>query len=258
MIKRLFFVIVFTTIVLFFNACGEKQADKTNAQQKSAITKKTEDSKRKKVVKEKKTINKKLLIGSWLDVSDAALHFTIKYKGIARSDNMTALLYKKWQLKGDTITFTIESLGNKTSSITNKKYYIELLNRDTLKLVSNLHTTTYIRKQPTTNIIPNQKITSPLKLKVNSQGVWFASEGELGTVEIVDSNHNKLNLKGDWGILSSIDGNWMHSNPAFFETTINFDPKEAKKGKLIIYNNPGPGEGKEAGVLYTLEIPVTF
>ncbi len=114
------------------------------------------------------------------------------------------------------------------------------------------------RKIPTTNIKDHQKITSPLYLKVNSEGVWFASEGELGLVKIVDNNNKLLNKNGNFGILSTIDGNWMHSNPAFFETKINFEIKGAKNGKIIITSNPGEGDGDEAGTIYTIEIPVTF
>ena len=113
-------------------------------------------------------------------------------------------------------------------------------------------------KLPTINIKNEEKITSPLRLKINSQGVWYASEGELGTIEIVDEKNKVLNQKGDWGILFSSDGNWMHSNPAYFETTVKFDPKGAKKGKIIIYNNPGEGDGEEAGTLEYFEVPIRF
>jgi len=116
----------------------------------------------------------------------------------------------------------------------------------------------FYRKIPTTNIKDKQKITSPLYIKVNSEGIWFASEGELGLVQIVDENNKLLNKKGNFGILSSIDGNWMHSNPAFFETEVDFEIKGAKSGKIIINSNPGSGDGDEAGTIYTIEIPVTF
>ena len=116
----------------------------------------------------------------------------------------------------------------------------------------------FIKKRPTINIKKGEKISSPLKLKINSQGVWYASEGELGTVEIVDEKNRVLNQKGDWVILFSSDGNWMHSNPAYFETTVKFDPKGAKKGKIIIYNNPGEADGEEAGTLYHFEILIKF
>ena len=114
------------------------------------------------------------------------------------------------------------------------------------------------RKIPTTNIKDNQKITSPLYVKVNSEGIWFASEGELGFVKIVDKNNKMLNKKGNFGILSSMDGNWMHSNPAFFETEVDFEIEGEKSGRIIITSNAGNGEGDEAGSTYTIEIPVTF
>ena len=112
------------------------------------------------------------------------------------------------------------------------------------------------RKTPTTNIKDNQKITSPLYVKVNSEGVWFAYEGELGLVKIVDENNKLLNKQGNSGILSTMDGNSMHSKPAFFETEVDFEIKGEKSGKIIItYNAIG---GDEAGTNNTIEIPVTF
>jgi len=67
------------------------------------------------------------LVGSWKDCSPAALHFTLFKDGTAQSDNMKTLLYKKWTLKGDIITFTIESIGNKTSSTIQESFQIEKL-----------------------------------------------------------------------------------------------------------------------------------
>jgi len=116
----------------------------------------------------------------------------------------------------------------------------------------------FIKKHPTINIKKGEKITSPLTIKINSQGVWSAFEGELGTVEIVDEENRVLNQKDDWGILFTSDGNWMHSKPAYFETTVKFDPKGAKKGKIIIYNNSGEGEGEEAGSSYQFEVAIRF
>ena len=113
-------------------------------------------------------------------------------------------------------------------------------------------------KSPTTNIKNYQKITSPLYIKVNSEGVWFASEGDLGLVRIVNNDNQLLNKKGNLGILTTIDGNWMHSNSAFFDTEIDFEIKEEKSGKIIITSNPGEGDGNEAGTVYTIEIPVIF
>ncbi len=218
---------------------------------------------RRKRFTSKKEKNKKiyrdLFVSSWIDTSDSKLHFTLNSDGTARSDNMATLLYKKWRIEGNNIVFTIKSIGNHTSST--DEYFCKIIKIDKNELIfkdGNL-INKFIRKEhPTANIKRWQKITSPLTVKVNSQGVWFAWEGELGTVKIVDENGKVLNLKNEWGILSSADGNWMHSKPAFFKTSIPFDAKGAKKGKIIIYNNSGPGDGEEAGTSYSFEIPVTF
>jgi len=111
-------------------------------------------------------------------------------------------------------------------------------------------------KNPEVNVVPYQKITSPFEIKVDSKGIWIASEGELGIVTIVDENDNELGK--DIAILTSVDGNWMTSGSALFKTTLTFDAKDSKSGKLIFYNNPGEGEGDEAGISKSFEIPVKF
>jgi len=111
-------------------------------------------------------------------------------------------------------------------------------------------------KYPEISVIPNQKITSPLDIEVDSKGLWFASEGELGIVTIVDEENNELGT--NIAILTSVDGNWMISGSALFKTTLIFDSKEAKSGKLIFHNNPGGGDGDEAGVSKSFEILVKF
>lgn len=48
---------------------------------------------------QKATINTDFLIGSWIDQSEALLHFILFADGSAKSDNMATLLYQKWQYK---------------------------------------------------------------------------------------------------------------------------------------------------------------
>jgi hypothetical protein len=79
-------------------------------------------------------VQKEFLIGSWEDSSPAALHFTLFEDGTARSDNMQTLLYKKWKVNGTQIIFTIESIGNDTSSVENRTYNIEKLTKNKLIL----------------------------------------------------------------------------------------------------------------------------
>jgi len=111
-------------------------------------------------------------------------------------------------------------------------------------------------KNPEVNVIPNQEITSPFEIKVDSKGIWIASEGELGIVTIVDENN--IELGTNIAILTSVDGNWMTSGSALFKTTLIFEANEARSGKLIFHNNPGEGDGDEAGVSKSFEIPVKF
>lgn len=106
---------------------------------------------------------------------------------------------------------------------------------------------------PTLNIKPDAKITSPLEIHINSQGLWFASEGELGLIRLFDGNGTELAM--DFMIA---DGEWMKSGPIMFSSTLTFAAVKTKKGTLVIHNNPGPGDGDEAGEETSFEIPVTF
>ena len=106
---------------------------------------------------------------------------------------------------------------------------------------------------PTVNVKRNEKIISPKKIRVNSEGIWYANEGELGWVQLKDNEGNELAR----GILSA-EGEWMNKDPVMFSTVLTFDLKNRERGKLIIHNNPGPGDGDEAGQDINFEIPVTF
>ena len=68
-----------------------------------------------------------LIIGSWKDTTSSQLHFTLFEDGSAQSDNMTTLLYRKWKLDGNKITFTIESIGNGNSFIDEETFTIDEL-----------------------------------------------------------------------------------------------------------------------------------
>ncbi|PCH76921.1 MAG: hypothetical protein COB98_04845 [Flavobacteriaceae bacterium] len=83
---------------------------------------------------------------------------------------------------------------------------------------------------PTVNISADQKISSPLSIRVNSQGVWFAHEGELGLVYLFDSKGNQMAK----GILKA-EGEWMKEGPVFFVSDLIFDTKGFKKGYLEIH-----------------------
>ena len=91
-------------------------------------------------------VEKKLLIGSWKDTSKSALHFTLFKNGTARSDNMKTLLYKNWTVNRNQITFTVESIGNGTSSTDNVTYIIEKLTQNELILRKGMNLSEYKKK----------------------------------------------------------------------------------------------------------------
>ena len=104
---------------------------------------------------------------------------------------------------------------------------------------------------PTLNIKEGEKLISPVIIHVNSQGLWFANEGELGWAELWDKD-NQLIAKG----ILTADGDWMKTGPVMFSTTLEFNVVKAQQATLIIRKNPGAGEGDEAGTRESFEIPV--
>jgi len=107
--------------------------------------------------------------------------------------------------------------------------------------------------RPTVNVEPNQKVSTPLTIRVNSQGLWMAHEGEVGWATLLDESGNELAT----GILKA-EGEWMKSGPVMYRTVLEFNDADKTKGILVIKQNPGPGDGAEAGTSESFEIPVTF
>lgn len=130
-------LLVFVGGVFLFSSCKDGKKSKPGKDIKSEIQSKE---------KSDSTIEKELLVGSWIDCSPAVLHFTLFEDGTARSDNMKTLLYKKWRVKGSQIVFTIESIGNKTSSVDDETYNIEKLTKDSLVLRRGEYLSKYIKK----------------------------------------------------------------------------------------------------------------
>jgi|SRR5690554_1473457 len=95
---------------------------------------------------QKSEVENELLVGSWLDSSDAALHFTLFNDGTARSDNMKTLLYKNWKVQGNQISFIVESIGNGTSSVDTLTYSIEKLTKNKLILKKDNYLSEYTKK----------------------------------------------------------------------------------------------------------------
>ena len=118
--------------VLLLGSCKNDRKSTTNNEANSKI--------------EESIVEKEFVVGSWEDTSKSALHFTLFKNGTARSDNMKTLLYKNWRVKGNQITFTIESIGNGTSSMDTVTYIIEKLTRDELILRKGNYLSEYTKK----------------------------------------------------------------------------------------------------------------
>jgi hypothetical protein len=146
--------------------------------------------------------------------------------------------------------FTI--CGCKTDPIGHEKNTSEAID-PTPKVNPKRGSTTINPKIPSINIQPGDRITSPLEVRVNSEGVWFAFEGEIGWVQLLDGKGNELSR----GILHA-EGEWMKKGPVMFSTTLNFDSKHFQSGKLIVHKNIGPGDGDEAGKAESFEVRVVL
>ena len=60
--------------------------------------------------------------------------FVLYDDGIAESINSHTLLYKNWEMDGDKLILTAESIGNRTSSMYQEIYTIQRLDSSTLVL----------------------------------------------------------------------------------------------------------------------------
>jgi len=92
------------------------------------------------------TSTSKLLIGSWLDSSDAKLHFTLFENGSAKSDNMETLVYKSWSVRNDSLFLKVKSIGNRTHFETIEAYKIDTLDANMLVLQNKNFKMSYTRK----------------------------------------------------------------------------------------------------------------
>jgi len=93
--------------------------------------------------------NKKdLLVGSWVDTSDAGLDFTLNADGTAKSDGMATLLYKNWRRIGNNkVSFVIKSVGNGSSSTEEEVNDIVKLTDKEMILKDGDYTMKYVKKQ---------------------------------------------------------------------------------------------------------------
>ncbi len=93
------------------------------------------------------TSTSKLLIGSWLDSSEAKLHFTLLENGDAKSDNMETLVYKSWSVRNDSLFLKVKSIGNRTHFESIEAYKIDTLDSNTLVLHNKNFKMSYTRKK---------------------------------------------------------------------------------------------------------------
>lgn len=91
--------------------------------------------------------------------------------------------------------------------------------------------------RPSINIASNQLLTSPIKIKVNSEGKWGGFEGELGTIELFDSNKKTIGSC----ILSTTE-NWMVTGPVNYTCDLNYTSETGGNGSLFIKNNNPTGK----------------
>ena len=109
-----------------------------------------------------------------------------------------------------------------------------------------------ISTYPEVDIMPGQVIFSPITIDINSKGLWFGHEGELGVVEL----YNDAGVLLTTAIMRTKDGNWMTSGPARYIAELEFDPKGSGQGKLVFHNRVITDEGNNKE--QSFEIPVRF
>jgi hypothetical protein len=225
-----------------------------------------------KTAKSDKKINKSPFVGAWVRHRgagnvDGIMGFILEKDGTAISINMGSHVLKSWKLKENKLFFTFILRGGTMSDIDIKSsitYKIKTIN-DSILEIEDTEEETYCppppflygvfkkdksKTRPIVNIKNGQKITSPLNIEVNTMQIWPISDGEIGTLRLVDENNKQLGLAK----IISADGYWKECSP-FFKAQLTFNPKKAKSGKLIFSNEQIK---KGSVVQQSFEIPVTF
>ncbi len=109
--------------------------------------------------------------------------------------------------------------------------------KDTVKVEENSNSNSEESKlYPSINISSNQTITSPMPIEINSEGVWFGFEGELGTISLLDETNKALGT----GIMTA-KGEWMKKGPVQYTCKLTYNATKSGKGKLLIKNNNPSG-----------------
>lgn len=95
---------------------------------------------------------------------------------------------------------------------------------------------------------PNQKISSPLKVKGKARGNWFFEASLSG--ELYDNTNKSLGV-----VVLQAQGEWMTEDFVLFTGELKFKPSATGNGKLLIKNANPSGLPKNEK---TLNIPVYF
>ena len=179
------------------------------------------------------------------------------------SENEKPISYDE-NIKVDSVNTLLEVVDSQKISNNLQETSTDTYNIEDTSSTSTLDTTETIEKidlknsnkkpELYLNIKTGDTISSPFKLKINTNGVggWFVSEGEGGYVSIYDEQNQFLTS----GILFA-EGDWFGLDSVMLSTKLTFSTS-AKKGKLIISNNPGEGSEEEEGVKKEIEIPIYF
>ena len=182
---------------------------------------------------------------------------------ISCSENEKPISYEE-NIKVDSVNTLLEVVDSQKISNNLQETSNDPLNIADTASASTLDTTETIEKidlknsnkkpELYLNIKADDTISSPFNIKINTNGVdgWFVSEGEGGYVRIYNEQNHILTS----GILFA-EGDWFGLDSVMLSTKLTFSTS-AKKGKLIISNNPGEGSEEEEGVKKEIEIPIYF
>jgi hypothetical protein len=186
--------------------------------------------------------------------------FILEEDGSAASIMSYTFQFKRWKVKGKQIIFIINNNSNSGSSMIEVVCDVETINDSILKITESGNPDIRCRmtdrvfkkdeskRYPIVNVKNGQKITSPLYAEIENTVDWPVSEGEMGTVTLVDKNNKKLGVAK----MTSADGYWAEGSSEF-EATLTFDNKKVKSGKLIFRSNK-----RKNIISKSFEIPVTF
>lgn len=182
---------------------------------------------------------------------------------ISCNENEKPISYEE-NIKVDSLNTLLDFVDSQKISNNLQETSTDTYNIEDTSSTSTLDTTETIEKidlknsnknpQLYLNIKAGDTISPPFKIKINTNGVdgWFVSEGEGGYVSIYDEQNQFLTS----GILFA-EGDWFGLDSVMLSTKLTFSTS-AKKGKLIISNNPGEGSEEEEGVKKEIEIPIYF